>query len=812
MMKNTSLVLCLAICVWGVPGTVWAQSTTSPELPRVLLDTTYPSTTGATRTVPAGGDLQATLASANPGDTIVLQAGATFTGNFVLPAKAGASYIVIRTSALDAGFPAEGTRVGPAEAPMMARIVTPNSSPAISTAPGAHHYRLVGLEIGVASGVAINYGLVALGDGSSAQNQLTQVPHDLVVDRCYIHGNATGNTRRGVALNSASSAVIDSTISECHEVGADSQAICGWNGPGPYKIVNNRLEGAGENVLIGGADPAIPNLVPSDLEIRRNSMVKPLRWKVGHATHDGSNWSVKNIFELKNAQRVLVEGNTFENNWVNAQNGFSILFTPRNQDGTAPWSVVRDVTFRHNTVRHVAAGVNILGRDNYQPSQQTTRIAVVNNLFEDVDGAAWGNGPGRLFQIVYGADAITIDHNTAFQSGPVIFADGDASTRVTFTNNIVPHSDYGIIGSGTGSGTNTIVTYFPTGVFANNAFVTPYDYLAGRYPVGNFFPADMAAVGFVNAAAGDYHLAASSPYLTAATDGTALGADVDAIAAAASGSGGSGGDGDPGPEPDTTAPAIGTPMVDELTTASATVHWSTDEPADGQVEYGTSMALGSATALDASAATSHAAALSGLQPDTNYYFRVRSRDAAGNLAVSDIAIFSTMAVPPPPPPPPAGTLQSVQWSHLVRCTVQGTSLRKTAGRSGKPDATAASAQRIVSGTAYLEFTATNNSTDRWVGLGRDAAGVDPSGIDFCIRLAARGKASIAERGSRVRNFTYSAGDVFRISVENGVVTYSRNGVVFHTSLLAPVYPLYANAALVTLNGTIDGAVVYGVFE
>ena len=70
-------------------------------------------------------------------------------------------------------------------------------------------------------------------------------------------------------MNSARTAVVDSYLSNLHEVGADSQAIAGWNGPGPFKIVNNYLEGAGENVMFGGADPRIPNLVPSDIEIRK---------------------------------------------------------------------------------------------------------------------------------------------------------------------------------------------------------------------------------------------------------------------------------------------------------------------------------------------------------------------------------------------------------------------------------------------------------------------------------------------------------------------------------------------------------------
>ena len=119
-------------------------------------------------------------------------------------------------------------------------------------------------------------------------------------------------------------------------------------------------------------------------------MNRPLSWKIGHPGYAGINWSVKNLFELKNAQRVLVEGNIFEHNWPHSQNGFSILFTVRNQDGGAPWSTIEDVTFSNNLVRHVAGGINILGRDDNRPSQQASRIAIRNNVFLDVGYDAWG--------------------------------------------------------------------------------------------------------------------------------------------------------------------------------------------------------------------------------------------------------------------------------------------------------------------------------------------------------------------------------------------------------------------------------------
>ena len=69
-----------------------------------------------------------------------------------------------------------------------------------------------------------------------------------------------------------------------------------------------------------------------------------------------------------------IAGNVFDNNWADAQVGFAIVFTPRNQDGTAPWTVVQDVQFTNNVVRHVSSGINLLGSDDIHSSQLTSRI------------------------------------------------------------------------------------------------------------------------------------------------------------------------------------------------------------------------------------------------------------------------------------------------------------------------------------------------------------------------------------------------------------------------------------------------------
>src|SRR5262249_44193528 len=324
-----------------------------PELPRVFLDTAYRAPTGNTIRVAAGQSVQAAINQAQPGDVIMLQAGATFTGNFTLPNKSGSSWIIIRSDAADADLPQPGTRVSPASASLMPKLISQTSEQVAQTDAGAHHYRFIGIEFGATTDI---YDIVSFGGD---QTSPTDTPHDLIIDRCYIHGAAGRTARRGVMINSARTAIIDSYISDIHEVGADSQAVCGWNGPGPFKIVNNYLEGAGENFMLGGAPPSLPNLIASDIEFRLNNVSKPLSWKQDDPTYAGQPWTVKNLFELKNAQRLLVDQNVFENNWADAQNGFCILFTPRSEAGVAPQATASDVTFTNNIVRHSGCGFNI---------------------------------------------------------------------------------------------------------------------------------------------------------------------------------------------------------------------------------------------------------------------------------------------------------------------------------------------------------------------------------------------------------------------------------------------------------------------
>ena len=152
---------------------------------------------------------------------------------------------------------------------------------------------------------------------------------------------------------------------------------------------------------------------------------------------------MKNTFELKNAQDVLVEGNVIENLWVAGQTGYPIVITPRNQNGHAPWAVTQRITVQYNLVRHAAGGVNILGTDDLAPSQRTNHVIVRHNVFDDLTAATWGAG-SRPIMLGDGVDVVVVDHNTIVTSdSQVVWLYGGSATspnpttNATITNNVV---------------------------------------------------------------------------------------------------------------------------------------------------------------------------------------------------------------------------------------------------------------------------------------------------------------------------------------------------------------------------------------
>ena len=512
----------------------------------------YPIHTRAPVNVRNGAELQNALDDAQAGDTILLQPGATFQpiaseGSFVLRNRSipAGQWVIVRSasSAFDAnGNIPPNRRVTPADARFMPQLrATRATVPLIRAAAGAHGYRLVGLDLGIDASVRRVTALVELGSGD--ETAAANLPHDIVIDRSYLHGNDAGDFRRGVAMNGSRLAVIESHLENFHDSGGDSKAILGYNGPGPFKIVNNFLEAASENIMFGGADPRIPGLVPEDIEIRRNLSTKRLAWR-------DAKLPVKNAFELKSARRVLVNGNVFEHVWTSGQDGTAILLKSTNQDGSCPHCVTEYVTFSNNIVRHAASGVIInaaeTGRAGAQLPLRVNHVRIMNVLFLDIGSSQWGSG-AKLFRIFGGVSDLTISHVTSTGNARGILDPRDtrdSNPNLIFQYNLVERRWFGI-GAGSDEGVPTISRNFPQTTYRQNVIVNNSDgtdqaisddALRARYPASTIVARDWDEVGFQS---GGYRLGANSPFRRAGDDGKDIGVDWDVLQRAQSGPGGS---------------------------------------------------------------------------------------------------------------------------------------------------------------------------------------------------------------------------------------------------------------------------------
>ena len=431
---------------------------------------------------------------------------------------------------------------------MLAKIEIATGAGAITVAPEANYYRIIGLEITRLAGTGIVYGLV---------KTISTADH-LIFDRVWIHGTAKDETTRGIYLgDSTNVAVIDSYLNDFHcisDTGActDSQTINGGNSllpVGSYKIVNNFLEAAAENVMFGGATGST---VPGDIEIRRNHMFKPLTWMPGSPNFIGVKFISKNLFEIKNGERLLLEGNVLENSWGGfSQVGWGMVITPRGS-----WAADRDITVRYNTFSHVGSGFQICASQFPLPtggkvdSIASERISIHDVTVDDMNASTY-HGDGIGFQISSGLaenaplNNVTINHVTMLTDPhkTLLLVGSDYRNpklpfNIVFTDNIVGAGTDSVWSTGgkyTGACAKSgqpLITFnrcWTSYTVTNNAIVG-YPGTQGPWPTGNFFAANDGAVGFTDfngGNGGDYQLLSSSPYFQMGIQGqTALGADI----------------------------------------------------------------------------------------------------------------------------------------------------------------------------------------------------------------------------------------------------------------------------------------------
>jgi hypothetical protein len=582
-LHTASAVLALAV---NIPNTN-LKFDGPAELPRVYMQSALANTPANGKTWPVADltSLQSALNAASCGDTISLKAGATFTGTWAFPGKNcnDQHWIIVRTSAPDSSLPPEGTRITPCFAGVaslpgrpalnctsvqnvMAKLVmgvSAGSGPIALTA-GANHYRFIGLEITrLANATAV---------GNLAFPTAGSTGDHIIFDRVWMHGTVRDDTTRGLYLSGLTYvALVDSYLNDFHcesKTGTctDAQALSGGLGSaaaGPYKIVNNFLEASGENILFGGGSAT---QTPSDIEIARNHIFKPFTWMPGKSNtvlgNHGNPFAVKNHLELKNAQRVLFEGNVVENTWGGfSQPGFTVVLTPKNQSSAqgnlCPICQVTDVTIRYNKFSHVGGGFQIANAqsDTGGVAFAGQRYSIHDVILDDIDLVAY-NGQGQLAQVSTSLGSpllgyVQMTHITAFPSHMLFDVGNGTSPKMpsfVFSNSIVTTGTYPIWTVGGGATncafnhsvpSNVLNSCFSNYSFTGNTLIgVPSQFPASSWPSGNRMATDGNSVGFVNfnnGNGGDYHLKPSSTLKSVASDGKDMGADVDAISAATQG-------------------------------------------------------------------------------------------------------------------------------------------------------------------------------------------------------------------------------------------------------------------------------------
>jgi hypothetical protein len=564
---------------------VWtgAQYDGPAELPIDCINTAIANTPspGAVVNVPEGADLDSFYAAAQCGDILLLAHGSVWTGPFNFASKNCDDGHWIRISS-DGALAPEGTRISPADEPELAQItLKPNAQPNIF----GDHLRFIGIEWSKQAGAA----LVAMLSADGA--------NDVIFDRNYCHGNPGEETRRCLTLesNAVHIAVVDSYLSEFHCIAVtgtctDAQAISGGTGTATttthgIKIVNNYLQASGENILFGGGEA--DGCGPTDVEIRRNYLYKPMSWNPSDPSYGGIPYIVKNLFELKNGCRVLLEANILENVWGGySQDGFAVVLTPKNQDGNdgttlCPLCAVSDVTVRYNYVDHAGSGMNIAndasgnggwsaGGGNYSVHddlfdglQYPTCFACSKNL-NQLSSFYSNTSPPANTEIL---NNVLLNHITEItnqflakpgQETSAFELDGPPAanpsntpqmTNIVVTNWIVATGNNGTYPSGGGTnncavlkGTTKPVAEIGACWAGNSAFagnvLVGYPLPDTNWPIGNQMAADWASVDFLNyndGNGGNYQLAPSSLYKGTATDGTDPGADIQALLAMTAG-------------------------------------------------------------------------------------------------------------------------------------------------------------------------------------------------------------------------------------------------------------------------------------
>jgi PKD repeat protein len=447
---------------------------------------------------------------------IRVPAGFVFNDPLILPKRTATNYLTIRVSNL--APLAERVRVTAADKAKLFRMNArgaPQSgyNNALEMSLGASYYRIIGLEIRK-SASETNTDLVGQLFTTGTGKQTSQ--HHFIMDRCLIDGNGF-ETRKGVVMNGEKMSLLNSSVLDIKAKGTETKAFANWTGAGPVAAINNRLDAAAINVLIGGSTPRGFFDILDGFAFRGNYVWKNPAWQ-------GAGLVVKNLFELKQGYNTVSAGNVFENNYEDGQSGEAILIKSMTDEGNA-FTEVGWLDFRNNKVLNTRAGFNVVNMQafNLPHPPYAHHIRFFNNFWEEREGR------GNMSQ---GANYFEVNHNTFVAKGGkgtwIYYLYGSSGVPEGYKppgykllNNIAFESSYGLFGDSGAPGNYSLNMYLPADRDIRRNLIPG---VGGNYPTDNFYPAAVNTE-FVNYTGGDFSLKAASIYKGKGTDGKDLGVD-----------------------------------------------------------------------------------------------------------------------------------------------------------------------------------------------------------------------------------------------------------------------------------------------
>jgi hypothetical protein len=281
------------------------------------------------------------------------------------------------------------------------------------------------------------------------------------LDAVQVLGDPHKGQRRGIRWDGVGTFMRRSVVDHCWRVGGEAQAVMGGKGR-DGRIDDCTLCGASQSVMWGGVDAPSEAESPRNHVISRSLLTKRREW------YAIPNCYLKCAYELKNAFGCRLEDSIGEYAGTSEnQKGFLAVLTPRNQDGKASWSAVRDSTIERCLFRYGGGCVNLMGSDDRAPSGLLENLSIRHCRFDHIDPLGITKGQGWCVLIQRAPVNVTLESITISGKNIKALLYGVSATSppprgLRLHNVVTPLSvDYGIKIDNGGMGLDDLLKWAP---------------------------------------------------------------------------------------------------------------------------------------------------------------------------------------------------------------------------------------------------------------------------------------------------------------------------------------------------------------